>query len=455
MAFVQRICSPQKVRNEEGIMNKIEINNFGPVKKAEIDLDKHNQVFIGPQASGKSTICKVIYFCQKIRDYTVEFLMDTKQFTENHENEYYNIYLKFLTAKFMGCFGKTTHMKKFEIRYLFYGESIEIRLNKDGYIRFVFSSQLKKNIRWIIGEVITTIFLQNQGNSLFDSMTMIQVLRKQIQGKVNEIFHNDNEIIYIPAGRSLLASMSDILGEISLMNMDLTMLEFINLIRTTRNKFGTKLPEMVKDYTKTVKGQIDNNSIKLANDLIHEILKADYASEFDGEKVYYDEYHWVKLMYASSGQQEVLWILMLAFLVILERKKVFMVIEEPEAHLFPVAQKKVIDLIALMVNSTNSKVIITTHSPYILTSLNILLYSHKVEGILKKKKDCGPVIQKNYRISYKDFAAFRVGNNWKDGNEIEDLMDEESNMIQTEYIDEVSDITNREMGELLDMEFNE
>ena len=48
-------------------MNKIEIRNFGPVKVAKIDLNKHNQVLIGPQASGKSTICKVVYFCQKIR----------------------------------------------------------------------------------------------------------------------------------------------------------------------------------------------------------------------------------------------------------------------------------------------------------------------------------------------------------------------------------------------------
>ena len=29
-----------------------------------------------PQASGKSTVCKVVYFCQKIRDYTLDFLME-------------------------------------------------------------------------------------------------------------------------------------------------------------------------------------------------------------------------------------------------------------------------------------------------------------------------------------------------------------------------------------------
>lgn len=43
------------------------------------------------------------------------------------------------------------------------------------------------------------------------------------------------------------------------------------------------------------------------------------------------------VMYSSSGQQEALWILFLIFSVILTRKSVFMVIEGPEAHFFPVA----------------------------------------------------------------------------------------------------------------------
>ena len=47
-------------------MNKIYIKQFGPVQEADIDIDKEMQVFIGTQASGKSTVCKVIYFCQKL-----------------------------------------------------------------------------------------------------------------------------------------------------------------------------------------------------------------------------------------------------------------------------------------------------------------------------------------------------------------------------------------------------
>ena len=41
-------------------------------------------------------------------------------------------------------------------------------------------------------------------------------------------------------------------------------------------------------------------------------------------------------------------------------------VEEPEAYLFPVAQKQIIDFA------------ITTHSPYILSSLNNLLYAYNL-----------------------------------------------------------------------------
>ena len=112
-------------------------------------------------------------------------------------------------------------------------------------------------------------------------------------------------------------------------------------------------------------------------------------------------------MYGSSGQQEALWILMLAFSIILEKRDAYFIIEEPEAHLFPIAQKDMVSLISLMSNVTGSRVIITTHSPYVLTSINILLYSGKVERAhTKNEKD---VIPKNLRISYDTFAAYKVG----------------------------------------------
>ncbi len=55
-------------------MRHIIIKQFGPIKEIDIDLDKDLEVIIGPQASGKSTISKIIYFCRKIRDYFLQYL---------------------------------------------------------------------------------------------------------------------------------------------------------------------------------------------------------------------------------------------------------------------------------------------------------------------------------------------------------------------------------------------
>lgn len=434
-------------------MNVVNISNFGPIPKASIDLEKNMQVFIGPQASGKSTVCKVIYFCQKIRDYTLNFLMESEQFTNNHQNEYFNNYMKFLTKQFIGCFGKTTHMRKFSIEHIFGEKRISIKLNKDGYVRFGFNNSLKHGLLKLINnasDMYLNGFKNNELSSIIDSVTALAMMKQKLQKDLNHIFDNDAEIVYIPAGRSLLATMSEKLRDFSMSDIDLTMQEFIILIGKTKSKFGSKIPDIVKDYTKTVKGQINNSSVEMAYSLIRKIFKADYASESDGEKIYFDERHWVKLMYGSSGQQEILWILMLAFIIILERKSSFVVIEEPEAHLFPIAQKDVINLISLMVNTTNSKVIITTHSPYILTSLNILLYSEKVEGHRRGSEPI--IIPKNFRVPFEDFAAFKIENSLEAGQCLENLLDEESHMIRTDYIDKVSSITNNELERLFDME---
>lgn len=429
--------------------NEILIQNFGPVDEARIDLNDKFQIFIGAQASGKSTICRVVYFCQKIRDYTLDFLMSPEQFTENHKNEYFNNYLKKLTKQFMGCFGTTKHMQRFQILYYFQEKNIRIFLNEDGYVRFFFDSDLRDELFALINEAADMFLnkLDHEVLTIMDNITAMGVMKRHLSEVLYSLFGNKSEIIYVPAGRSLLATMSEQLQDVSVDEMDLTMQEFIKLIRSTKSKFGTKIPEMVEVYTKTVKGQINNNALNQAYHLMKRILKADYISESDGERIYFDESHWVKLMYGSSGQQEALWILMLAFAAILEKRNTFFIIEEPEAHLFPIAQKEMVSFISLMSNVTGSKVIITTHSPYILTSINILLYSEKVEDAYCGKRKA--VIPKNLRISYNTFAAYKVG---KFQKSVESLLDSESHMIHTDYIDEVSAITNSELEKLMEME---
>ena len=427
----------------------ITISDFGPIDYAKIDLKYNFQVLIGEQASGKSTVCKVIYFCQKIRDYTLEYLSDSKQFSQNHENEFFNNYLKYLTKQFMGCFGTTKHMRKFEITYFFANKEISIILNDDGFVRFVLDRSLKRDLIQLINESASFYQEQiSQSMDFWDYLKMVDMFQRHMYEKLESIFCNDAEVYYIPAGRSILATMSEQFQEISVKDLDLTMQDFIKLIRLTKNQFGTKIPEMVKNYTKTVKGQINNSAIEEAYRLIKAILKADYISDSEGEKMYFDEDQWVKLMFSSSGQQEALWILMLTFSIILERKNTFIIIEEPEAHLFPMAQKNKDSLISLMVNVCNCKCIITTHSPYILTSANLLLYSSVIES--KQHKEV--LVPKNERISFRDFNAFYVGKKDDKASYMTTLMDEETHMISLDYIDSVSNILNDGIVRLMNME---
>ena len=66
---------------------------------------------------------------------------------------------------------------------------------------------------------------------LLDNITVVMIMKHQLSERLFLIFKNDNEIIYIPAGRSLLATMSEQLQDVSTDDMDLTMQEFIKLIK--------------------------------------------------------------------------------------------------------------------------------------------------------------------------------------------------------------------------------
>ena len=335
-------------------------------------------------------------------------------------------------------------MRPFEIKYCFGDHEVQITL-KEGYVYFNFSEDLRGRLRSILGKVYD---MRNQDgiDSVFEQWNGLQMMGAQFRSYLEKVFLNEKEVIYIPAGRSLLATLSEQLQDFSLAEMDLTMQDFITLIRRTKKQFGSKFPEVIDEYTKTVERRIDRKAVDEAYRLIREILKAEYISDTDGEKMYFDSHHWVKLMYSSSGQQEVLWILLLLFLLILQKKSAFVVIEEPEAHLFPIAQRAVVQLISLMANVTASSVLITTHSPYILTSANVLLYSNQVES-----EKSNQIIRKNLRISGDIFDAYKVVYKDEQGSLVESIFDPKEALIDTEYIDEVSGITNREFDQLIEV----
>lgn len=441
-------------------MRKIVIKKFGPIKEINVSLDKNLSVVIGQQASGKSTFAKTVYFCRKIRDYCFDYANIVMGSEKINEAELYLNFLKYLRKPFMGYFGTTRHMDHFFIRYFFdcsKGKYVTITLGADGYARFKFSPNLEKELQSILSEVAK--FARN-----IDGFGMMDIYEKRnhfgllLKKQLTQVFVDDEKLFYIPAGRNMLALLSESINlspalgygeKVNINQTDLITQEFIMYISSIKSMFGSRLDEITKNYLKTVQGQIRNHDVEVAGKLIHSILRGDYIADSEGEKLYYDTNHWVKIIFASSGQQEILWALNIIFLTILKNEKTFLVFEEPESHLFPDAQENIAKLVGLMINSSKSEVLITTHSPYMLTSFNMLIYSSNVE----KDKSTESIVDKLFRIEKNSVAAYGVGieDIGESGNFV-DLLGKETGLIDAYQIDHVSTRINEIMERLFDLD---
>jgi len=431
-------------------MQKIEIRNFGPIKELNLDI-KDFSIFIGPQASGKSTIAKTIFFFKSLNDDLVKYFIESVEKSDFSKS--IGTYAKSIRQKYLDYFGSSTHLNGLHLKY-YYTEKIWISITIETNHKYItpnFSEQFKDDFKNLVKEAIEFSSSLGQRNlSLLTSKDLLQIDSEKrkfvsyVKEKCNSIFQEDRELIFIPAGRSLLATLSDQLQFINPRNLDFLMRTFLDKINIVRPIFNKSLSDIIKERRLLTQYEIDYNKTKLAEEIISKILRGKYQYDKDGEKIFYETNKYVKLNFSSSGQQESLWILLLLFIIILEKQNVFIVIEEPEAHLFPEAQKEISNLIALMSNVENSQVIITTHSPYILASLNNLILANKVGS---KNINVEKRINKNLWINRDKVYAALVTK-----GQVKDIIDNELNIIQQENIDSVSGTINDEFDFLFQFE---
>ena len=103
--------------------------------------------------------------------------------------------------------------------------------------------------------------------------------------------------------------------------------------------------------------------------------------------------------------------------------------------------------------------IITTHSPYILTALNNLI---QADNTFKKRLDLKEKIEKiipsDRWVSFEDVGVYYFRNPeevMKGESSIRSLMDNDNRIINAEEIDKVSDVIGEQFNKLLDIEFGD
>lgn len=455
-------------------MQKIIIKNFGAIAYAEIEIKKV-LVLIGEQASGKSTIAKLIYFFKSLRDDVFN------QIYQDKERDYFDkssdiVFV--LQEKFYNWFGATENLKDFQLKFYYSFDTnkyLSLNLNKDKIIQCNFSENFYTNdFCNSISEIKKLLQHGLDTNSIHEQLAYEQnkiSYSKILSSLLNDLFScNQQDSLFVIAGRSATVAYSELFEKYLFANVqgkldrnsklesqfkmqtvdEILMLEFIKKITYIKGYLSTygKFNRFVFDSKAFIKDKKDkrkqNLYLHFAKKKISEILKGEYVNKNDEEKIIINSQETISLQNASSGQQEVIRILQDIMVAITRRFKLLRIVEEPEAHLFPIAQKSLIELLALMVNQNDeNQLIITTHSPYILSVFNNLLFAQRVvDKNPSAEAEIAELIPKEFWLKANDFSAYSLGNSSieEDPKYCESIFNQQTGAIKQNYLDAVSEM---------------
>jgi AAA ATPase domain len=461
-------------------MQKIIIKNFKAIKDTEIEIKKV-LILIGEQATGKSTIAKLIYFFKSVViDEFWSFIFSTDEKSLSKESLIFII-----QTSFFNFFG--FRKEDFEITFYYdYEKDTWLKIKSESGDLIITENILSGSIE----EILTSMnslkrSLQDEPRLGNESRELeLELLKKKFY-LLNSIggisTHPTRLSLFTIAGRSTTVGYSKFFettfyadlkikeNEKILTTDEILMLEFMDNVLKLREifrKYGgfEGLIQLAPEEKKA--------KLILIKEKAEKILKGKYLITGDGEKLIIDNNEKsVYLSDSSSGQQEAIRIIQDIFyniyseveivklslkidrsrvVAIPKEKPVFRIIEEPEAHLFPTAQKELVELFALMVNSKeDNQLIITTHSPYILTAFNNLLFANRVVEYNSSVKDeVNNIIPSEFWLQAKDCSVYSLSRNEEYIHNCQSIFDNEKGIIQQNYLDTVSEVLGSQFNAL-------
>ena len=416
-------------------MHRLIINQLGPIQHCKLDI-RGTTILTGYQASGKSTIAKAVYFFRSLKEDLLQLIL--RRVTENAASSLLQRDLKtdfemMVRNKFLNTFGSSYGMDTNMTLEYNYTENTRIGIS----LKEAFQSP---NYVWVEYSATLRQFL--------GGIHSVDIKRDELQKNLIALFDDPYEAVYIPAGRSILTLLSGQLNYIySTMDdmqkrlLDACTRDYIERVMKLRPQFSGGLDGLLEGVPVS---PAHRKLLDEAQRLIRQVLKGNYSVVDGEERILIDQSRYVKINYASSGQQESVWITNLLYYALALNKKTYFIIEEPESNLFPESQKLMIELIALVVNAGNN-VLLTTHSPYVLGAINNLLYADIVQQSSPERVEA--IVPRSKWLCTADCAARFVSNGRADS-----CMDPELQQIDNSLIDDISHVINEEYDKLFEIE---
>jgi len=335
-------------------MKEIIIKNIGPIKEIKVELNNIN-VFIGPQSSGKSTIAKIISYCQWVEkrflldgEYNYEF---SEQFMEFHRID-------------KNYFNKDSYFK-YESNYVSISHSGDNNNNPSiNKKREVLNYKKSKNI-YIPAERNFVSVIPNLGKFKESNDNIMSFLYDWYDAKKNYLLNNSFPILdlgvtyhYINDNDLDILTLADN-DEIFLKNASSGLQSIIPLMMLV----DYLTVEFYKKRKSSSVNEEEEIKVLIQKTLDEYIKKERKQKGFSKENLNY----LLKIVGFRSNYHYSNFI-----------------IEEPEQNLFPETQRDLIYFLLNRINNTNRNhsLTITTHSPYILYALNNCILGYQVKGVL-------------------------------------------------------------------------
>lgn len=251
----------------------------------------------------------------------------------------------------------------------------------------------------------------------------------------------------IPAGRSFFATFEDNIFSFASDKIE---------IDPFLAEFGHYYRKLLQSSSQSGRTPRTRKLLDSAQPLIQSILKGTHLREEKRDFLVMPDGRKTPLSLCSSGQQESLPLLLFLRHIIGSQASGYpegLSIEEPEAHLFPDSQRAIVQLVAHAFNSSDdlAQVTVTTHSPYILGAVNLLLKAgtlHHSESLNKTQtRKLEATIPKSQVLKTQQVAAWLI-----DKGTSKDLISSTTNLIDENPVDAALADLLRDFDTLLSLE---